>query len=313
MAWLSQSHAATHAAVFPLPEPPNPKAEKVQLGKALFSDTLFSQNKQYSCASCHEIRHGGMDGLPQYKGLDGKPGAVNTPSVLNAIYNYRQFWNGRAITLQDVLDDHIANKTVFNNNWQTILDRIKQNDKYVQTFKHLYQDGLTEANVKNAFFAYFNNLLTPNSDFDNYLRGDTKALSQDAQRGYLLFKKYGCVTCHQGPTLGGNLSEKLGIYKDYYSDKSKINPSDLGYYNITKKEGDKYVFKVPSLRNVALTAPYFHDGSVKTLAEAVDLMGIYQSGQKIPAHEIPFIVKFLQSLTGRIQPELIDVKVNNDQ
>ncbi len=310
---ISLCYAGPHPAVLPISESPNPKSEKAQLGKSLFYDTLFSQNKQSSCASCHDVRQGGMDSLAKYKGIDGKAGNLNTPTILNASLNFRQFWDGRAKTLQDAIDDHIANKTIFNNNWQIILERIKKNQQYVTSFHRMYEEGLNEVNVKDALSYYIKNLLTPDSAFDRYLRGDKNAMSQDALRGYLFFKKYGCITCHQGPSLGGNLSEKIGIYKDYYTAQSKVTIADLGYYNVTKKEEDKYVFKVPSLRNVAVTAPYFHDGSVKTLAEAVDLMGIYQSGQKIPAYEIPFIVKFLQSLTGRIQPELVDGESKNDK
>ncbi len=283
----------------PIPTPVKYEPNKIAAGKALFNAPLFSSNNTISCNSCHILNRGGTDNLPTYVGINKQPGTLNTPTVLNASLNFRQFWNGRAKSLADVVEDHLLDPTVFDNNWNVVIQRIKEKPKLVALFKDAYQGEINENTIKDALSVYQHTLLTPNSALDRF-RVDKAAMSPDALKGYQLFKNYGCRTCHQGPGVGGNLYQKLGIYKDYFATKSKITKADLGLYNITGKEEDKYVFKVPSLRNVTLTAPYLHDGSAATLEEVIQIMGIYQVGQPIQPFDVPYIIKFLQSLSGKL-------------
>lgn len=298
--WSTSSFAQQSQAISPIPAPPKSNPEKIAFGRQLYMSTLFSQNNSLSCNSCHNLIKGGADNLPKYIGLDKKVGLYNTPTVLNSSLNFRQFWDGRAKTLEDVIDDHLKDPTIFNNDWPTVIKRIKSDKALSQKYKKIYKGDITEKNLKNALVTYLGSLLTLDSPFDRYLKGDLSALSEDAKKGYQLFKSYGCITCHQGPNVGGNIFEKFGIYKDYFATRGKITKGDLGLYNVTKQEEDKYVFKVPSLRNVALTAPYLHDGSADTLEEVIQLMGIYQVGQPIQSYDVPMIVKFLESLTGML-------------
>ncbi|MFI4938223.1 MAG: cytochrome-c peroxidase [Candidatus Berkiellales bacterium] len=300
LAFPSLGSTATYDAIQPISYPPNPDPKKIDLGKKLYSDPLFSKNNFISCATCHSLNKGGCDNLPRYIGIDQKEGDLNTPTVLNAILNFRQFWDGRAKTLEQVIDDHVANETIFANQWPEIVRRVQQNVNTLDNFKQTYSDGVTADNIKDALTTFLAILVTPRSPFDLYLGGNKSALSSDAQKGYQLFKQYGCITCHQGPNMGGNLILPLGIYKNYYANKGHITKADLGYFNVTGNPENKYEFKVPTLRNIALTAPYLHDGSAKTLEDVIKVMGEYEVGQPIPVYEIPYIVKFLESLTGTI-------------
>lgn len=289
---------ATEGPVIPVPYPTSQGSDKDELGEKLFNDPVFSRDHSQSCNSCHSLQKAGTDRLPHYIGINKLPGTLNTPTVLNSKLNFRQFWDGRAKTFADVIDDHIQDKTVFANSWEKIIEDLKKEKTHVDSFKKLYPTGeINIANVKDALTTFLNNLLTPDSPFDKFLGGDQTAISDDAKKGYELFQQYGCITCHEGPNFGGNLVQKLGIYQDYYAGKTPL-PSDLGLYNVTKKENDRYVFKVPSLRNIELTGPYLHDGSVATLEEMVQLMGVYQVGQPIPKFQVDNIVKFLKTLNG---------------
>lgn len=286
------------ASVFPLPSPSSPGTKLNELGKYLYEDKVFSDKYIFSCNSCHSLEKSGVDHLPVYIGVNKIPGNYNTPTTLNAKLNFRQFWNGRVKSLSEVIDNHIADNTIFNNTWENILKRLNNNETYTDLFKQNYLQGeVSSENVKNALLVFLSNLVTPKSPFDQYLNGHQDAISDNAKQGFELFQKYGCVTCHEGANLGGNLFQKLGIYKDYYYQK-KYKPADLGLYTFTKKEEDKFFFKVPSLRNVALTAPYLHDGSISTLQEMIQIMGIYQVGQTIPDDDIALIINFLESLNG---------------
>jgi cytochrome c peroxidase len=298
-AFLSgQGLAEERQAVFPLPSPPTLDPAKLELGKKIYNDKFFSRNGQLSCASCHDFTKGGADGLVTYKSLDKSPGYINTPTVFNAGLNFKQFWNGRVPNLEEVIDTHIYDATVFNNEWPDVISAAQRNAELTANFSRVYTDGITEINIKDALIAFLYSLLTEDAPFDLYLKGNKNALSEEAKKGFQLFKNYGCITCHQGPNIGGNLYERLGIYKDFFEGRTP-NKTDLGLYAATGKEEDKHVFKVPSLRNVQLTAPYLHDGSAATLDDVVKIMGVYQVGQTIPDYEVPLIVKFLESLTGK--------------
>lgn len=286
--------AISHEAVFPILEKKPDNPEKVSLGSQLFQDKLFAKDKNLSCASCHQLNKGGIEKLPTYS---EKPATLNTPTVFNSSLNLRQFWNARAKTLNEVIDDHLLDDTVFANSWGKVTQRLNESSTYPALFSASFQDGINANNVKEALTLYLQTLVTPSSPFDRYLQGDQKALSNEAKKGFQLFQQYGCISCHQGPNLGGNLMQRLGIYKNYFQGKN-IKRADLGYFNVTHQEQDKFVFKVPSLRNVAITSPYLHDGSIKDLDEVIKIMGIYQVGQPILAYDIPYLIKFLESLTG---------------
>lgn len=289
-----------NSAILPIPANKQSAPNEIQLGRILYNEKLFSKDNSLSCNSCHILKRGGADNLPKYIGLNKTVGLLNTPTVLNASLNFRQFWNGRAKTFGDVVTDHLQDPTVFDNSWQTVISRIKEKPELVTLFNEAYRRDISEHTIKKSLTAYLNTLSTPQSAFDRYLAGDPSALEVDAKKGYEKFISYGCITCHQGPGVGGNLYQKMGVYKDYFATKATITKADLGLYNVTKKEEDKYVFKVPSLRNVTLTAPYLHDGSAQTLEEVISLMGIYQVGQTVQPFDVPLIVKFLHSLTGKL-------------
>lgn len=272
--------------------------DKVLLGETLFHDPRLSKNKKISCASCHDLNRGGVDRMPTSLGVSGKRGEVNAPTVYNATNNFVFFWDGRAGTLEDQIDGPIHNPDEMGSSWAEIVTFLKQDPEYIQAFERVYDQPPSVELVKESIVVFEHSLVTPDAPFDLYLRGDENAISEDARAGYSLFKKYGCASCHQGKNLGGNMYQKFGVIGDYFKDRGNPTKADLGRYNVTGDEFDRHVFKVPSLRNIAETAPYFHDGSVETLEGAVDVMTKYQVGMEITPDERDKIVEFLKSLTG---------------
>lgn len=303
----SLSFALQNMAISPVPPSPKEDKAKQALGKKLYEDTLFSSDHTLSCMHCHDLKKGGTDHLPRYIGINKKEGLVNTPTILNASLNYLQFWNAAANSLEAVLDAHVKDETIFANHWDTIVGRVQKNSDYSKDFIKTEWKEINETTIKKALISYINSLVTPEAPFDRYLKGETSALTPSAQKGYKLFQDYGCISCHQGPNMGGNIILPLGIYKSFFVEREKITSADLGYFTVTGKEKNKFEFKVPSLRNIALTGPYLHTGEVKTLEEIVSIMGIYQVGQPIPTHEIAYIVEFLESLTG-VLPKHIETE-----
>jgi cytochrome c peroxidase len=188
-----------------------------------------------------------------------------------------------------------------NSSWEEIIPKLKKNSEYQAIFDRLYKDGITEDNIKNAIVTFEHSLVTPNSRFDKFLMGDKNALNSEEKQGYDLFKEYGCVSCHQGVNIGGNLFQNFGVIGDYFKDRGNLTKADLGLFNVTGKEEDCYFFKVPSLRNISLTPPYFHDGSAKTLEQAVRVMGKYQLGRQLSQNDTDLIIKFLNTLNGEYQ------------
>jgi cytochrome c peroxidase len=277
----------------PIPNELKVDTKKVQLGKKLFFDPVLSKDGTISCATCHDLQNGGDDGLKFSFGIGGQKGNINSPTVYNAVFNFRQFWDGRAKDLKEQVTGPIENPVEMGHSMAGAVEILKKSNTYLKDFNDVYSNGITKDNIADAIAEFEKALITPDSPFDRYLKGDKKAISQKAKEGYQIFESKGCVLCHHGVNVGGNFYNKFGIFKD-------ANSTNLGRYNITKREEDKYVFKVPSLRNIALTDPYMHDGRINTLRDAVEFMTEHQLGRYMEPGEIDAIVVFLKSLTGEI-------------
>jgi cytochrome c peroxidase len=280
--------------------------KKVALGEKLFNDKRLSRDNTLSCASCHNLNAGGVDGTANSVGIGGAKSAVNAPTVFNSALNFRQFWDGRANSLEEQAAGPVHNPKEMGSNWAEVLGKLGKDAALVAEFKETYPDGLQSKNIQDGIGIFGRSLVTPNARFDKYLRGDKSAINAEELKGYELFKKYGCVACHQGVAVGGNMFQTFGVMGDYFAKRGNPTEADLGRYNVTKNEADKHVFKVPSLRNVALTAPYFHDGSAKTLNDAVTVMFKYQLGRSASPQDQEQIVMFLRTLTGEYKGKPLD-------
>ena len=282
----------------PIPETVEVDAEKVALGRALFHDTLLSKDNSISCASCHELREGGDDGRRVSVGIEGQEGMINAPTVFNVGFNFKQFWDGRASTLEDQVDDPLQSPLEMGSLWPDVVAKLYEHEDYPGRFNAIYPDGITRKNIKNALAEFMRSLVTPNSRFDRWLGGEEDALNEHERRGYALFKSYGCVSCHQGANVGGNMFQVFGVINEYFKRRGNITEADMGRYNVTGNAADRHSFKVPSLRMAAMTAPYLHDGSAETLREAVDAMFEFQLGREAPDEDKEAIVAFIRTLAG---------------
>ena len=271
--------------------------DKVALGKRLFHDKRLSKDDTIACASCHSLDKGGTDQSAVSTGIGGEKGGINSPTVLNCAYNFKQFWNGRMETLEDQVNGPTHHPKEMGSNWDQIVGKLAKDGGLVSEFQKAYGDGVRPEHVRDAIATFERSLLTP-SRFDLFLAGDKSALSEEEQQGYRLFKAFGCASCHQGTAVGGNLFMKMGVMQDYFKDRGNLTDADLGRYDVTKQEEDRGVFRVPTLRNIALTAPYFHDANATTLPQAVETMAKYQLGREIEPEQLVPIVKFLESMTG---------------
>lgn len=276
-------------------------AGKVALGRALFHEPRLSRDNTISCASCHDLGKGGADSRAYSIGIDQAHGTVNAPTVFNSALNFRQFWDGRAATLEEQVDGPIHHAAELRSTWSAVLEKLRAAPEYVAAFAKLYPDGIVPQNIRNAIAEFERSLATPDARFDNYLRGDATALTEEEKAGYRKFKELGCASCHQGVNVGGNIFAPLGALADYFGERGGVSQADYGRFNVTGREEDRFVFKVPGLRNVVRTAPYLHDGSVKRLEDAVRIMGRYQLGRELPAQDVEQIVKFLRTLTGEYE------------
>lgn len=295
------SRLGATSPLLPLPPAPEIDAAQVALGKRLFFDERLSRDDSISCASCHVIAKGGVDGLPVAIGIDGQKGPINTPTVLNAALNFAQFWDGRAATLEEQAAGPVHNPIEMGSNWPEVIAKLKADAEYPRLFAAAYPGrGITGETITAAIAAYERTLITP-SRFDAWLKGDQTALTEREQRGYRLFLDVGCASCHQGANIGGNMYQRFGILEDYFAGRT-VTPADLGRYNVTRRDEDRHVFKVPSLRNVALTAPYFHDASAATLEEAIRIMARVQLGRTLPDDDVTAIAAFLHSLSATRLP-----------
>lgn len=281
--------------------------EKVALGFALFHDTRLSVDNTVSCASCHDLSTAGVDNHQYSHGVDDQVGGVNAPTVYNAVYNFVQFWDGRAKTLADQAAGPPLNPIeMASTSFDEIIAKLQADKPFAKAFTAVYPDGLTEANITDAIEEFERTLITPNSRFDKWLRGDNEAITADELAGYELFKKYDCATCHVGPNLGGQSYELMGLRRHYFADRGlELTVEDNGRFKETQLERDRHRFKVPGLRNVEHTWPYYHDGTRETLEDAVLDMGIYQSGVELTSLEVDQITSFLKTLTGEYQGKLL--------
>lgn len=294
-----RSRAKSAFGVLPAKMPGSEKdtPELVALGKSLYNERRLSVNDTQSCASCHIIdgKKGGVDNTKFSPGAKGSLGGRNAPTVLNAGFHFAQFWDGRAATLSDQAKGPILNPVEMGMpNEKAVIEKLSKIPEYKEAFAKAFpgsKNPITYQNLADAIAAFERTLVT-HDRFDDFINGDDKALTKDELAGLQAFMAQGCTTCHIGPLLGGNSYRKMGQAKPY-------DTKDLGRFDLTKKEEDKFMFKVPSLRNVALTEPYFHDGSAATLPDAVAKMAYHQLGKQLGEKEVASIVTFLKALTDK--------------
>ena len=287
--------------VTPIPATVDVDLDKAALGKKLYFEPMLSKDNSLSCASCHGLGKGGTDRLQTSLGFNSQVGPINSPSVFNSAHNFVQFWDGRAASLEEQALGPVENPKEMAESWPNVLEKLKANDAYVKEFAAVFgENAITKENAAAAIAEFERTLITPNSRFDKFLMGNKNALTQLEKKGWQLFQEKGCIACHEGRYLGGTMYQMLS--EDYFTDRGdELTEADYGRYNVTKDDSEKHMFKVPMLRNVALTSPYFHDGSVKTLDEAVRKMGKYQLGEELSGAEVSALVAFLKSLTGEYE------------
>ncbi|WP_297461472.1 cytochrome-c peroxidase [Ferrovum sp.] len=314
-AWAVWSVASLAWSFEPLPDAPpvpadNPmSAAKVALGQQLYFDKRLSVDGTVSCNSCHSVMGSGTDNRPVSVGVGGKKGGRNAPTVWNSAFLSVQFWDGRAATLEDQAKGPIVNPVEMGMHSPADAEgRIRAIPGYVSQFEAVFgtQDPVTYDNIAKAIAAYERTLLTPHSPFDRYMKGDKTALSEQALRGMKTVERIGCTACHTGPDFAGpSMPAGQGFYQKFpifvannpYVAKYRLM-EDEGRFNVTHEASDKHLWRVQTWRNVALTAPYFHTGSVPTLDEAVRVMARSQLGKTLTEEEVEDIVAFLNSLTG---------------
>lgn len=292
-------------ALQPLPDKVATNPAKVALGKKLYNDTRLSGDGKISCATCHALTKGGTDQEKVSTGIHDQAGPINAPTVFNAVFNFVQFWDGRAKDLKEQAGGPVTNPKEMGENWPSVLAKLGQDTAFVAEFTAVYPAGLSSDNIQDAIAEFEKTLITPNSRFDQYLKGKKDALKPSELDGYRLFRKWGCYTCHVGKALGGQSFEKMGLMRNYFADRGNLTEADNGRYNVTKKEQDRYYFKVPTLRNIALTYPYFHDGTTSDLKEAVKVMAKYQTEDPMSDEEAARVADFLRTLTGEYEGKLL--------
>lgn len=274
--------------------------EKIRLGDKLFHDPRFSSDNSTSCATCHNLKLGGVDNAYRSIGVGGRQGVINSPTVYNLELQLSYFWDGRAASLEEQISGPIHNPLEMRSSWEQVIGKLREDNVLLEEFEATYSDGIKQENIADAIAEFERSLVTVDSPFDKWLNGDAAALTDAQLRGYRLFQSYGCIACHQGKNVGGNMYATMGEMGDYFKSRGgEITSADLGRFNVTGVESDRHVFKVPSLRLAKKTAPYFHDGSVPSLREAISIMGRYQLGRDIPPDEIALIEGFIGALAGQ--------------
>lgn len=289
-------HAST---IIPIDAPIIEDMDKVNLGKRLFGDPILFNQGGMTCLSCHNLTPDST-----FDAVKGHPltiDSVNIPTLLNTSLNFRWHWNGEFTTMESQFVGLM--KKLTQEPMSSIVARLSEDIEYQREFRSIY-GGITVNAITDAIIAYQKVLITP-SPFDAYLKGDVNAITDQAKIGYQRFKDYGCISCHQGKNIGGNLMQKIGLINPYFTIDNELTQIDYGHFNVTGNPDDKFVFRVPSLRNVALTPPYFHNGSIERLNNAVRAIAYYQVGRIIPIEDVEYIVAFLQSLSGELPEELV--------
>lgn len=308
---FAQNEALPQAAPVPKNNPQTP--EKIELGKVLYFDPRLSYDGTVSCNSCHNVMNGGSDNRAVSVGVNGHKGARGSGTVFNSAFYSVQFWDGRAPSLEEQAKGPLTNPIEMGNkDHAQVVARLKKIPGYVELFTKVFgkKDPVNIDNIAKAIASYERTLITPNSPFDKWKAGDKKAMSAQAQEGYKTFQSVGCVTCHSGPNFAGpTLPEGTGFFMKFPTfpdtkfDQLYKFTNDKGRFDVTKNKVDEHFFRVPTLRNIALTAPYFHNGSVITLEEAVKVMAKTQLNKDLSDKEVVSIVAFLNSLTGTIPPQ----------
>ncbi|TXL01482.1 cytochrome-c peroxidase [Methylococcaceae bacterium HT1] len=285
-------------------------AAKVELGRILYHDPRLSSTGTVSCASCHTTMLGGEDNRPNSMGVHGQTGGRSAPTVWNSAFNEVQFWDGRAASLEEQAAGPVTNPIEMGmKSWDDVVVRLKSIEGYQVYFDNAFgANSISKDSATKAIAAYERTLITPNSAYDKYAKGNKKALTAQQIRGLNKVVSLGCVACHSGPAFNGpGTFQKFPVIDNAYFEKQYKFSDDKGLYEVTKKSGDEHLFKVPTLRNIALTAPYFHNGSVKTLEKAVKVMAKVQLGAKLSNDEVADIVAFLNALTGEFPKQQMPV------
>lgn len=290
-----------YSSVQALQEPDDLNIDMARIGWYLFKDPNLSSSGQVSCESCHNLSTNGADNLPVSVGVNGV-GSRNSPTIFNVSNNYRFFWDGRVDTLAEQLEGPIHNPVEMDSSWEQIINYVSASTHY----KNLFADVRTmidKKSITNALVEFQNALITLNSPFDKYLKGDDSAMEPIAKEGWKLFQSQGCVACHRGANIGGGMLMKFGVFGNETTGEERL--PDSGRFESTNREADKFIFRVASLRNAADTPPYFHDGQTSTLSEAVAIMGKSQLGVDLSEAEIDALVAFIGSLSGE-KPKLLE-------
>ncbi len=286
--------APRNEPIQPIEPAPVTDQAKVELGKKLFFDPRLSKSGFISCNSCHNLSLGGSDNLPTSIGHNWQEGPINSPTVLNSSLNLAQFWDGRAGDLQEQAAGPIANPMEMGFTHDLAVGVIESIPQYVESIKSVYKvDKVSINEITDAIAEFEKTLVTPNARFDQWLKGDDNAITAYELEGYNLFKTVGCTACHNGVNVGGNSFQKMGLYEEYVTN----NPAE-GVAGLSGQDTDRFRFKVPTLRNVELTYPYFHDGAYWKLEDAVDVMARLQLARKLEKDEIDKITAFMKTLTG---------------
>ncbi len=286
--------------------PENPLTpEKIALGKRLFYDTALSKDGNNSCNSCHNMETYGVDNLKTSPGDKGEFGNRNSPTVLNAAFHTTQFWDGRAKDVEEQATGPIVNPVeMAMPSPEFLVKKLSKDEEYNKAFAEVFpEDKITIENVGKAIGAFERTLITP-SKFDDYLAGEATALTDKEKEGLKIFMDTGCITCHNGSQLGGNMFQKFGVHKPYW-EATGSEVVDDGKFEVSSNESDKYMFKVPGLRNIEKTWPYFHDGSVESLEESIRIMADVQLNKQLTDEEVESITAFLKTLTGEVPKEAL--------
>ncbi len=306
---LPEQEAFARSALLPLARPheiagTSRENALIKLGYRLFRDRSLSGDGRYACIDCHDFRYGGSNGQAR-----GRPdGILNVPSIFNLAGRTAYYRNGRAHNLAEQVRMAIANPEEMRSDWPSVIDHLRQDQDYRAGFRNVFDEDVDQSQVSQAIAAYIETLVTLDAPFDRYLHGDTSALDHSQRKGYEIFLSAGCQACHQGRQIGANVYQKLGIvnrYEDHPAAATDVSARPVqDRYQVTSREEDRQRFLVPSLRNVTLTGPYLHDGSVTDLRDVVRLMFQYQLGREVAAGELSAILDFLAALEGR-QPEAL--------